>query len=121
MLDKRTFSRHKKCKMSYCVHKTAIASLLIPLSACVSSDNIGAIPIATTVHSQHSVNEVAYCLAIKYDVASHPSDDGSTVVLVKQMYGGLSMHFAIWPEQTGSRIDIRQGENLINRKFRQCF
>ena len=107
--------------MSYCVHKTAIASLLIPLSACVSSDKIGSIPIATTVHSQHSVSEVAYCLATKYDVASHPAVDGSTVILVKQMYGGLSMHFAIWPDPTGSRIDIRQGQNLINRNFKSCF
>lgn len=107
--------------MSYCVYRTAIASLLISLSACVSSDNIGAITVARTIHSQHTANDVAYCLSSKYDVPSHTSDDGSTVVLVKQMYGGLSMYFAIWPEATGSRIDIRQGQNLINRNFKSCF
>lgn len=100
------------------------ASLLISLSGCVSSTTAPSRQIIQTVHSQSQPAQVARCLAERNRVPFKnvtQSDDGSTAVLIKNQYGALSMLFTIYPESTGSRIDIREGDNLIKPKHRQCF
>ncbi|QNA86739.1 hypothetical protein G4G27_02950 [Sphingomonas sp. So64.6b] len=71
-------------------------------------------------HSETSAKEVAFCLANKNNTTAMERDDGSRVVLLKNGYGGVSLAFSIYPENTGSRIEYRKAFGTVGGIWKQC-
>lgn len=101
------------------MHRAAIAAALL-LSACASTEKVLNKPATEVYHSDLSATKVAFCLANKNNTAALDQDDGSKVVLLKNLYGGVSMAFTIYPEGKGSRIEYRKQFGTIGGTWRQC-
>ena len=90
------------------------------VSGCASTQDVLSKPATEVFHSRQSVNEVAFCLANKNNTGALDRDDGSKVVLIKNGYGGVSMAFTVFPEEGGSRIELRKEFGTIGGIWKQC-
>lgn len=90
------------------------------LSGCASTQTVLNKAPTQVYHSEHTVNEVAFCLSNKNGVPAMDRDDGSKVVLLKNGYGGVSLAFTIFPEGTGSRIEYRMEFGTIGGVWKKC-
>lgn len=97
---------------------TAIACAA--LTGCASTDKVLSKEATEVFYSKESVNTVAFCLANKNNTPSLDRDDGSKVVLIKNGYGGVSMAFTIYPNDGGSRIELRKQFGTIGGIWKQC-
>src|SRR4051812_25992383 len=83
--------------------KRIITAAALSLAACATNNQAVLESPATQVfHSDQSVNKVAFCLADKNSTSALDQDDGSKVVLIKNIYGKAAMTFTIYPDGTGS-------------------
>lgn len=93
---------------------------LAVLAGCASTQTVlGEAPTAT-FHSEHSLNEVAFCLANKNNTNALDRDDGSKVVLIKNGYGAVSLAFAVFAEGRGSRIEYRKKFGTVGGVWKKC-
>lgn len=92
----------------------------LALAGCASTQTVLDKPATETFHSTKSQNEVAFCLANKNNVGALDRDDGSKVILVKNIYGAVLLAFAVFPEGTGSRIEVRKQIGAIGAIWKQC-
>ncbi|MEO8724388.1 MAG: hypothetical protein ABI395_12895 [Sphingobium sp.] len=92
----------------------------LSLNGCASTQAVLSKEPTQVYHSDHSVNEVAFCLANKNNTSALDKDDGSKVVLLKNGYGGVSLAFTIYPEPPGSRIEYRQEFGTIGGVWKKC-
>lgn len=100
--------------------KIVTVAILATLSACASTQTVMSRPATTIYHSDKSANEVAFCLANKNNTSALDRDDGSKVVLIKNGYGAVSMAFAVFPDEHGSKIEYRKVFGTIGGIWRQC-
>jgi hypothetical protein len=96
----------------------AAAVLLLP--ACASTQTVLNKTPTEVYHSDHSANDVAFCLANKNNTSALSRDDGSKVVLIKNGYGGVSLAFTVFPDGTGSRIEYRKEFGTIGGVWKKC-
>ena len=94
--------------------------LPLVLSACASTSTVLEKPPTQTFRTATSPAEVAFCLANKNNVPAMPRADGSTMVLVKNNYGAVSLAFTIIPEGTGSIVEYRKSFGTIGGIWKQC-
>ncbi len=99
---------------------SAIACGGLLLSACASTEKVLGMPVTETFHSPDSPTKVAFCLGNKNSSPVLDREDGSKVVLIKNGYGGVSLAFSIYPEQTGSRIEYRRKFGTFGGIWKQC-
>ena len=92
----------------------------IGLSGCASTQKVLGKEPTEVFHSEKSQNEVAFCLANKNNTAALDRDDGSKTVLIKNGYGGVSLAFSVFQEETGSRIEYRKQFGTIGGVWKQC-
>lgn len=101
--------------------KKIIALIMsVSLAACASTQTVMSQQPNEVFHSSSSAKEVAFCLANKNNTSALERDDGSRVVLIKNGYGAVSLAFAVFPEETGSRIEYRKSFGTIGGIWRQC-
>ncbi len=88
---------------------------------CASTQTVLSKEPTAVYHSEHSANEVAFCLANKNNTSALDKDDGSKVVLLKNGYGGVSLAFSIYPKgEKGSRIEYRKEFGTIGGVWKKC-
>lgn len=98
----------------------AIAAACVALAGCASTDKVLSKEATEVFYSKDSVNTVAFCLADKNHTPALERDDGSKVVLIKNGYGGVSMAFTIYPNEGGSKIELRKQFGTIGGIWKQC-
>jgi hypothetical protein len=94
--------------------------VLSAVSGCASTQKVLSKEPTQVYHSEHSVNEVAFCLANKNNTSALDKDDGSKVILLKNGYGGVSLAFSIYPEEKGSRIEYRKEFGTVGGIWKKC-
>lgn len=92
----------------------------VALAGCASTDKVLSKEATEIFFSKDSVNTVAFCLANKNNTPALDRDDGSKVVLIKNGYGGVSMAFTIYPNEGGSKIELRKQFGTIGGIWKQC-
>ena len=97
-----------------------IVVLLVVLSGCASTQKVLSKPPKEIFKSAKTQNEITFCLANKNITSILEKDDGSKVVLIKNGYGGVSMAFTVYAEESGSRIEYRKQFGTIGGIWRQC-
>ena len=102
------------------MRKVALLALVVPLSACASTQEALNRPVTQTFHSTQTAREVASCLADHNDTTVVERNDGSRVVLIKNLYGAVSLAFSVYPEGAGSRIEYRRIFGTIGGIWRRC-
>jgi hypothetical protein len=95
-----------------------IAALALP--ACASTDKVLSKEPKATFYTDEHPDEVAFCLANKNQTAPMKRKDGSTLVLLKNGYGGVSMAFTVYPEGEGSRVVYHKQFGTIGGIWKQC-
>jgi len=90
------------------------------LAGCASTDKVLSKEATEIFYSKDSANTVAFCLANKNNTPALDRDDGSKVVLIKNGYGGVSMAFTIYPNEGGSKIELRKQFGTIGGIWKQC-
>lgn len=98
----------------------AIAAACVAVAGCASTDKVLSKEATEVFYSKDSVNTVAFCLADKNHTPALERDDGSKVVLIKNGYGGVSMAFTIYPNEGGSKIELRKQFGTIGGIWKQC-
>jgi hypothetical protein len=95
--------------------------LSIPLSACASTSGVLSMPPTQVFRSDHSKNEVAFCLANKNNTAALDQDDGSKVILIKRgATGAVSLAFKVFSDGTGSRTEYRKAFGSVGGSWKHC-
>lgn len=97
-----------------------IAAACVAVAGCASTDKVLSKEATEVFYSKDSVNTVAFCLADKNHTPALERDDGSKVVLIKNGYGGVSMAFTIYPNEGGSKIELRKQFGTIGGIWKQC-
>lgn len=92
----------------------------VALAGCASTQKVLDKEPTEVFYSKDSVNTVAFCLANKNNTPALDRDDGSKVVLIKNGYGGVSMAFTIFPNEGGSKIELRKQFGTIGAIWKQC-
>ncbi|EIZ79150.1 hypothetical protein WSK_2337 [Novosphingobium sp. Rr 2-17] len=92
----------------------------LSLAGCASTQKVLSKEPTEVFHSAKSQNEVAFCLANKNNTSPMERDDGSKVVLIKNGYGGVSLAFSVFKEDTGSRVEYRKQFGTIGGIWKQC-
>jgi len=92
----------------------------IALAGCASTQTVLDKEPTEVYYSDHSVNEVAFCLANRNNIPVLDKDDGSKVVLLKNGYGGVSLAFTIYPDPKGSRIEYRKQFGTFGGQWKKC-
>lgn len=100
--------------------KIGVAIGLMALGGCASTEKVLSKPVTETFYTKDSPKKVAFCLANKNHTPALERDDGSTVVLIKNGYGGVSLAFSIYPDGEGSRIEYRKQFGTIGGIWKQC-
>ena len=98
----------------------AFVTVALTLAGCASTQTVLSKAPTMVLHSEHSANEVAFCLANKNNTSALSKDDGSKVVLLKNGYGGVSLAFSVFPDGTGSRIEYRKEFGTIGGIWKKC-
>ncbi len=101
------------------IRATALLAAMT-LAGCASTQTVLTKEPTAVYHSTHTPKEVAFCLGNKNLTSVLERDDGSRVVLLKNGYGGVSLAFSIYPEDTGSRIEYRKEFGTIGGVWKQC-
>ena len=96
----------------------AIAGL--SLSACASTQTVLSKAPKEVFHTDRAFEDVVFCLGNKNDAPVLPQRDGSSVVLLKNGYGGVSMAFTVYPDGDGARIEYRKEFGTIGGIWKQC-
>jgi hypothetical protein len=99
----------------------ACASSLVLLAGCASTQTVLSQAPKEVIHSPKSQTAVAFCLANKNNVPALDHPDGSKIVQIKSNVGAVGMTFSVYPEDTGSRIEIRKPVSVSIAKHRQCY
>ena len=94
--------------------------LAIALGGCASTQTVLDKEPTEVFYSDHSVNEVAFCLANRNNLPVLDKDDGSKVVLLKNGYGGVSLAFSIYPDPKGSRTEYRKQFGTFGGQWKKC-
>jgi uncharacterized protein YcfL len=97
-----------------------IALTGLALAGCASTDKVLSKEPKAVFYTDDHPDEVAYCLANKNDTAPMRRKDGSTLVLIKNGYGGVSMAFTVYPHGEGSRVVYHKQFGTIGGIWRQC-
>lgn len=92
----------------------------LTLTACASTKAVLAKPPTEVFRTDRAPEDVAFCLGNKNDAPVLPQRDGSSVVLIKNGYGGVSMAFTIIPDGEGSRVEWRKEFGTIGGIWKQC-
>lgn len=96
-------------------------ALVAALAGCASTQTVLSQPPKETVHSPKSQAEVAFCLANKNNVPALDAPDGAKVIQIKSEVGAVGMAFSVYPEGTGSRIEIRKPISFSIARHKQCY
>jgi hypothetical protein len=97
-----------------------LIGLVFLLSGCASTETVLNGPVSQTFHSNDSATKVSFCLANKNNTAALDRDDGAKVVLIKNGYGGVSMAFSVYADETGSKIEYRKKFGTVGGIWRKC-
>lgn len=98
-----------------------MAGVLFGLGACASTEKVLSEAPREVIHSQKSQAAVAFCLANKNNVPALTAPDGAQVIQVKNGVGAVGMAFSVYPEGTGSRIEIRKPISASISSHRKCY
>lgn len=98
-----------------------MTGVLFGLGACASTEKVLSDAPLEVVHSQKSQTAVAFCLANKNNVSALAAPDGAQVIQIKNGVGAVGMAFSVYPEGTGSRIEIRKPISASMSSHRKCY
>lgn len=73
-----------------------------------------------TLYSDKSPQQVAFCIANKNETHVSEGPNGERIVMIKNDFGGLSMMFSVFPNDSGSRIEYRKNFGMIGVAWKQC-
>ena len=96
----------------------AIAALLT--AGCASTQAVLNQPPKQVFTTDNPYEDVVFCLANKNHAPALPQRDGSTVILIKNGYGGTAMTFTVYPDGEGSRIEWREAFETIGAAWKRC-
>lgn len=98
----------------------ALASFAL-ISACASTQEVLSKGPDEIVESTRSQGDVVFCLANKNSMPVLDGPNGGKLVLLKNSYGAVGVTFTVYPQGTGSRIEIRRAIPLAHAIHRQCY
>ena len=90
------------------------------LAGCVSTQSALNKEATSTVHSTKSVGDVTFCIANKNNSPALDGPDGAKVIQLKNGVGAVGTIYSIYPEGTGSRIEIRRIFGIDISIHKQC-
>lgn len=95
--------------------------ILLALSGCASTAEVLSREPREVIRSQRSAAEVAFCIANKNNVPALTAPDGAQVIQVKNGYGAVGMIFSVYPEGSGSRIEVRKPISVSIAAHKSCY
>jgi hypothetical protein len=101
--------------------RAAALILALGIVGCTSTQEALSEEPAEVIHSSKSVSEVAFCLANKNNVPALEGPAGERIIQVKNSVGAVGMIFSVFPEDSGSRIEIRKPIGVSAATHRQCY
>jgi hypothetical protein len=94
-----------------------VALAALALTACTSTQGVLDKPATEIYQANRPVEEVIFCIADKNHTPPLKRSDGSTVLLIKNGYGAVSLAFTVWPD---GRIEYRREFGTIGNIWKQC-
>jgi hypothetical protein len=94
--------------------------LLCVLGGCATTEEVLSKEPTEVFRTSTPPAEVAFCLANKSNIQVLDRADGSKVGLLKDMYGSVLLAYTIWPEDDGSRVELRREFGPMVNVGREC-
>lgn len=101
--------------------RCCLLALAAALAGCASTQTVLSQAPKDVIHSPKSQAAVAFCLANKNNVPALDAPDGAKVIQIKSGVGVVGMVFSVYPEGTGSRIEIRKPISVSIAAHKQCY
>jgi hypothetical protein len=97
--------------------------LLAPtiLAGCASTQEALSAAPSEVIRSPKSVNEVAFCLANKNNVPALDGAFGEKIIQIKNSVGAVGVIFSVFPDGSGSRVEMRKPIGVSVATHRQCY
>lgn len=94
--------------------------VFVGLAGCVSTQSALNKEATSLVHSPKSASDVTFCIANKNNAPALDGPDGAKVIQLKNGIGAVGTIFSIYPEGTGSRVEIRRIFGVDISIHKQC-
>jgi len=98
-----------------------VAGLVLACTACASTNDVLGAQVDEVFHLPTASDAVVACFASKNHMRLIERPDGAKVAIIRNGYGGVVRTFSIYPEGTGSRVEVRhEGINVPGYVWKQC-
>ncbi|WP_249403832.1 hypothetical protein [Sphingomonas sp. CFBP 13720] len=87
---------------------TQILPALLLVTGCATTNKILRKEPEEVFRVATSADEVVKCLEVNNNKRAIERADGARVVRIRNGYGGVERAFSVYPEGTGSRIEVRK-------------
>ena len=93
----------------------------LALTGCASTADVMGNNPSFVGQSNKSVDALAFCLADRNNSNALDFGDGSKVIQIKNSIGAVGVSMRVFPEEEGSRLEVRKGNSPISFvKYKSC-
>lgn len=101
--------------------KYLMAIAMLGLAGCASTQQVLSSAPREVIKSAKPASEVAFCIANKNNVPALTAPDGAQIIQIKNAYGAVGMIFSVYPDGSGSRIEVRKPIGVSIATHKQCY
>ncbi len=88
--------------------KALVAIGAVLLAGCASTQDVLHKEADNVFHSPKPVDQVVQCIADRNNAKVREAADGAKFVQIKNGWQGITLLFQVYPEGTGSRIEMKK-------------